>query len=166
MAMTINITIHSILPTFRKKPPSIAMTVASTCIRALCSRNTNSFNPFTAYLKLLSLFLIENFLFPFISEICFSEVYYETVPVISILILHFPPMIFADGTDDGKPQAVAFYFFRRTVEAVEDLPPVQRRLVGRVRYGQFPARHGEVDFASRPVVADGIDHKVVHEAFQ
>ena len=46
-------------------------------------------------------------------------------------------MIFADGTDDGEPQPVALHLFGRTVEAVEDLPPVQRRLVGRVRYGQF-----------------------------
>ena len=82
----------------------------------------------------MSLSLIENFLFPFISEICFSEVHYETVPVISILILHFPPMIFADGTDDGKPQAVAFYLFRRTVEAVEYQPGIQFGFIGGVRY--------------------------------
>ena len=63
-----------------------------------------------------------------------SEIHYETVPVISILILHFPPMIFADGTYDGKPQPVAFYLFRRTVEAVEYQPGIQRRFIGGVRY--------------------------------
>ena len=77
-----------------------------------------------------------------------------------------PPVIFADGTDDGKPQAVALHFFRRTVEAVEYQPGIQRRFVGGVRYRKFPTRHGKVYFASRAVVSDGIDHKVVHEAFQ
>ena len=77
-----------------------------------------------------------------------------------------PPMIFADGTYDGKPQAVAFYLFRQTVEAVEYQPGIQRRLIGGVRYRKFPARHGKVYFASRAVVSDGVDLKVVHEAFQ
>lgn len=85
--------------------------------------------------------------------------------VFLVAIADRPPVVFADGTDDGEPQPVALHLFGRTVEAVEDLPPVQRRLVGRVRYGQFPARYGEVDFASRAVVSDGIDHEVVHEAF-
>lgn len=85
--------------------------------------------------------------------------------VFLVAITDRPPVVFADGTDDGEPQPVALHLFGRTVEAVEDLPPIQHRLVGRVRYGQFPARHGEVDFASRTVVSDGIDHEVVHEAF-
>lgn len=75
-------------------------------------------------------------------------------------------MIFADGTYDGKPQPVAFYLFRRTVETVEYQPSIQRRLIRGVRYRKFPARHGKVDFTSRAVVSDGVDHKVVHEAFQ
>ena len=87
----------------------------------------------------------------------------QSVP---ILITDCPPMIFADGAYDGKPQAVAFYLFRRMVEAVEYQPGIQRRLIGGVRYCKFPVRHGKVYFTSRAVVSDGIDHKVVHEAFQ
>ena len=57
--------------------------------------------------------------------------------VFLVAITDRPPVVFADGTDDGEPQSVALHLFGRTVEAVEYLPPVQRRLVGRVRYGQL-----------------------------
>ena len=43
-----------------------------------------------------------------------------------------PPMIFADGAYDGKPQPVALHLFRRTVEAVEYQPGIQFGFIGGV----------------------------------
>ena len=43
--------------------------------------------------------------------------------VFLVAIADRPPVVFADGTDDGEPQPVALHLFGRTVEAVEDLPP-------------------------------------------
>ena len=39
--------------------------------------------------------------------------------VFLVAIADRPPVVFADGTDDGEPQPVALHLFGRTVEAVE-----------------------------------------------
>ena len=83
-----------------------------------------------------------------------------------VAIRHRPSMVSADGTDDDKLQTVALHLFGRAVEAVEYQLLVQGGLVGRVCYRQFLVRHGEADFSLRAVVADGVYHEVVNEAFQ
>ena len=96
----------------------------------------------------------------------YSEPHRKPVHPLLVAIGDRPPVIFTDGADDGKAQAVAFHLLGRAVEAVEDEAGVQGGFIGGVRHRQLPARYKEIDFTFRAVVADGIDHEVVYKAFQ
>ena len=50
----------------------------------------------------------------------YSEPHRKPVHPLLVAIGDRPPVIFTDGADDGKAQAVAFHLLGRAVEAVED----------------------------------------------
>ena len=62
-------------------------------------------------------------------------------------------MVIAYGFDDGQSEAVAFYPFRRTVEAVENQFLVQGGFVGCVHHDQLFAGQDYAYFPFRPIVA-------------
>lgn len=61
MAMMMTNIIHSVLEILNINPMAMANTAARKCNRELCSCLIKLLNPENAYLKLASLFLIENF---------------------------------------------------------------------------------------------------------
>lgn len=76
---------------------------------ALCSCAINTFIPFMACLKLLSLSAIENGLLLFVDGYhADSEIYSEAVHSFPVAILYGPTVVLTNGTDNGKPKTVAF----------------------------------------------------------
>ena len=85
---------------------------------------------------------------------------------IRIVVLHLPSVIVADGLYDGKPQAVSFRLFRRTVETFEYHVAVKGGAVRSVGYRKFPVRYCHSDSSVGAVVPDRIHYEIVNEALQ